>query len=172
MKTLKRIVLVPVTIVVVALVALGAVVALDKLAGFSILGNDRQSRNAEVINSVTREQQVVLLSLGIQGIDVEKDKSSVLGQDIWGTGRASFLQYNFDAKLGIEGEDVTVEQTAEKSYVVTIPEFVFIGHDNPELQSVVEDNGVLSFATPEIDNAEVITAAAGLRARPRPRSPA
>lgn len=153
---LKKVLLLPVVLVLVAIVGVGAVIGLDKL-GFSILGNDRESRSSEVISAVTREQQVVLLSLGIQGIDVEKDSSSILGQSIWGTGRSSFLQYNFDAKLGIEGQDVTIEETGAKTYRVTIPDFVFIGHDNPEFQSVVEDNGALSFATPEIDTAEVIT---------------
>lgn len=147
----------PVLLVVVVLVALGGVVALDKWGGFSILGSNPESRNTEVVNAITREQQVVLLSLGIQGIDVEKDNTDVLGFDIPGSGRTAFLQYNFDAKLGIEGEDVIIERQGDQSYLVTIPEFTFIGYDNVSFDTVVEDDGVLSSMTSDIDTAEVIT---------------
>jgi hypothetical protein len=156
-KTLKRIVLLPVVLVIVALAALGAAVALDRFTDISILGSDRDSRNSEVINAVTREEQVVLLSLSVQGIDVEKDKADAFGIDIPGSGRTSFLQYRFDAKLGLEGGGVSIEKTGDASYAVTIPEFTFVGHDNVDFQTVAEDNGVLSFSTPDIDTAEVVT---------------
>jgi hypothetical protein len=156
-KTLRRIALLPVVLVVLALVALGALVVLDRFADLSILGSDRDSRNSEVINAVTREEQVVLLSLSIQGIDIEKDKADAFGIDIPGSGRTSFLQYGFDAKLGLEGGGVTIEKSGDTSYLVTVPEFTFIGHDNVDFQTVAEDNGVLSFSTPDLDTAEVIT---------------
>ncbi|HSK32341.1 MAG TPA: hypothetical protein VK903_02540, partial [Propionicimonas sp.] len=41
--------------------------------------------------------------------------------------------------------------------LISIPRFIFIGHSNESFQTVVETNGVLSFTTPEIDTAEVIT---------------
>ena len=151
MRTLTKLV---VLLVVGVVAVVGGVFALDRLG---VLGSNRESRNSEVISAVTREQQVVLLSLGIQGIDVEKDNADLWGWDVPGTGRASFLQYTFDAKLGIEGEAVAIERTGERSYLVTIPEFVFIGHDNESFETVVEDNGVLSFATAEIDTAAAIT---------------
>jgi hypothetical protein len=156
-KTLKRIVLLPIALVVVALAALGAVVALDRFTDISILGHDRDSRNTEVINAVTREEQVVLLSLSVQGIDVEKDRADAFGIDIPGSGRTSFLKYGFDAKLGLEGGSVDIEKTGDAAYTLTVPEFIFIGHDDVEFQTVAEDNGVLSFSTPDIDTAAVIT---------------
>jgi hypothetical protein len=156
-KILRTIVLLPVVLVIVALAALGALVALDRFTDISILGHDRDSRNTEVIDAVTREEQVVLLSLSVQGIDVEKDRADAFGIDIPGSGRTSFLQYGFDAKLGLEGGDVTIEQTGDAAYVVTLPEFIFIGHDDVDFQTVAEDNGVLSFSTPDIDTAAAIT---------------
>ena len=38
-----------------------------------------KSRTSEVVNAVTREQQVVLLSLGIQGISQKSDSSTFFG---------------------------------------------------------------------------------------------
>ncbi|NYD56142.1 hypothetical protein BKA08_000380 [Nocardioides marinisabuli] len=135
----------------------GALVAVDRFTDFSLFGTSSESRSSQVINSVTREEQVVLVSLGIQGIDEEAVTSTVFGVEVPGSGRTTFLQYEFDAKLGIEGGDVEIEQTGEGQFLVTIPDFVFIGHDNETFRLVAEDNGLLSFATPEIDSAEMIT---------------
>jgi hypothetical protein len=74
-----------------------------------------------------------------------------------GSERASFLQYSFNAKLGVEGKDVQIAPKGEKGLLISIPRFIFIGHSNESFQTVVETNGVLSFTTPEIDTAEVIT---------------
>lgn len=45
----------------------------------------------------------------------------------------------------------------EKRFQITIPAFKFIGHDKAEFKTVVEQSGVLSWATPEIDTAKAIT---------------
>jgi hypothetical protein len=47
-------------------------------------------------------------------------------------------------------------QTGESDLLVSIPGFIFIGHDNESFRSIVEDNGALSWATPEIDTVEMI----------------
>ncbi len=39
---------------------------------------------------------------------------------------------------------------------VTIPQFIFIGHDKPAFKLAAETNGVLSWVTPEIDTTEMI----------------
>ena len=41
-------------------------------------------------------------------------------------------------------------------YTVSIPKFIFIGYDKPSYKVAVEDGGALSWATPEIDSAEMI----------------
>ncbi|MCV5968550.1 hypothetical protein, partial [Lactococcus petauri] len=61
-----------------------------------------------------------------------------------------------NAKLGIEGKDVTIEHTGEDALLISIPEFIFIGHDDESFRTVVEDNGVISGVTPEIDTVEMI----------------
>lgn len=157
MALLKRALLWPLALVVLCFAVVGAVVAVDRFTDFSILDDRSESRSTQVINAVTREEQVVLVSLGIQGIDEETVTSTIFGLDVPLSGRATFLQYNFDAKLGIEGGDVQIEETGVDEFLVSIPEFVFIGHDNESFRLVAEDNGVLSFVTPDNDSAEMIT---------------
>lgn len=115
-----------------------------------------ESRDTSVITAVTTEEKVVLLTLGIQGLMTENTTSALLGVTIPGSDRSSFIQYSFNARIGIEGEDVTIEETGESEYLIGIPEFVFIGHDDETFDLVAEDNGVLSFVTPEIDSVEMI----------------
>lgn len=136
-----------------ALLALAAVNVVPNLALFS---NESEARNTQVIESIEREEQVVLVSLGIQGISVKNENTQFLGFDIPGSKRASFVQYAFKAKLGIEGADVRVVKSGETSYLVTIPEFIFIGHSEESFKLVAEDNGAISFVTPKIDAVEVI----------------
>ncbi|MGO3796959.1 MAG: hypothetical protein ACTJGR_07570 [Pauljensenia sp.] len=141
----------------VAVLAFAAVGVLKVFPGImpSLSGGD--SVDSQIMNSVTREQQVVLLSLGIQGITSTDARSEFFGLEIPGTDRSSFLEYSFNAKLGIQGEDVKIEKTGDRTYLVSIPEFTFIGYDNPHYKVAAESNGVLSWATPEIDTAEMIT---------------
>ena len=115
-----------------------------------------KSRTSEVVNAVTREQQVVLLSLGIQGISQKSDSSTFFGVHVPGSSRATFLMYSFDAKLGIDGKQVKVEEIGQDEYEVKIPEFIFIGHSNEEFTLAAENNGALSWVTPEIDPVELI----------------
>lgn len=126
---------------------------------FPILFDDRSdSHDSRAIQSLSREEQVVLMRLGIQGIAEKNEagKFPFLKINIPGSERATFLQYEFNAKLGIEGRDVKVEQTADNEYLVTIPEFVFIGHSDESFRLVTEANGILSWATPKIDTVEMI----------------
>jgi hypothetical protein len=76
--------------------------------------------------------------------------------DVPGSERTSFLQYSFNAKLGIEGKDVTIRQTGADAFVVSIPRFIFIGHSNENFRLVAENNGLLSLVTPEISSVEMI----------------
>lgn len=140
-------------LVVGALLAIGAMRTLPSL---SLFDAESENRDTQVISSVTRQEQVVLLSLGIQGIAEKNEKSKFLGMDIPGSERASFVQYAFNAKLGIEGKDVEVIKTGETDYLVFIPEFIFIGHDDESFRLIAEKNGVLSGVTPKIDAVEVI----------------
>ncbi|SDL57155.1 DUF4230 domain-containing protein [Tessaracoccus oleiagri] len=122
----------------------------------ALFGGAADDRGTRVVSAVTREEQVVLLSLGIQGISEKTDRSTFMGVEIPGSQRASFLQYSFDAKLGIEGGEVSIRQVDEDTVRITIPEFVFIGHDNESFRLAAENNGLLSWITPEADTIDMI----------------
>lgn len=144
------------TIICLATVlVLAAMQFLPKLDPFGI---EKSTRKSQVIESVSRQEQVALVSLGIQGIQEDTSKGTVpfLNQAIPWSERATFAQYSFTAKLGVDGEDVRIEETDEDSFLVTIPEFIFIGHDDEDFRLVTENNGALSWLTPEIDQFEMV----------------
>lgn len=144
----------------ICLVGGGAVAALGAaqvFPGFQLFGASSETRTTQIINSVVREEQIVLLSLGIQGItEREQGRTRFLGVEVPGSERAAFLEYGFNAKVGIDGKDVRIEQTGDKEFVVYVPKFAFIGHSNEHFKLVAENNGALSWVTPEIDTVEMI----------------
>lgn len=146
-----------IAVVVALIVGAGATAAVMKAFWPSpVVVVESETRKTEIINAITREQHVVLLSLAIQGISERNEKSSLFGIAVPGSSRVTFLQYSFDAKLGLDGKDVRITQTGQKKYLVTIPAFVFIGHSNEDFRVAAENNGVLSWVTPEIDHVEMV----------------
>jgi hypothetical protein len=148
-------------LVAVGLIALGAaggLLAARAIPELSLGQTSAKDSNTQIVQAVTREQQVVLLSLGIQGIATKTSKSTFLGLAVPGSSRSTFLQYSFQAKLGLEGGQVRVTPTADNSYRVSIPAFTFIGHSDESFQMASEKNGALSWVTPKIDTNEMITA--------------
>lgn len=143
----------------IALVTVGvllAIWAMTALFSFSPFGTNSNARDTQVVGSITREDQVVLVSLGIQGIAEKNGNSEFFGIYVPGSDRTKFIQYNFNAKLGIEGKDVSIAKTGRDEFLVSIPKFIFIGHNNEEFRLVAENNGILSFVTPEIDTVDMV----------------
>lgn len=154
MKFMRRVLITLITLVVGAGLAIGAILALP---GLHVFDTSSQSRNTQIVNSISREEQVVLVSLGIEGLKSKTEKGEVFGIEIPGSDRAVFLRYSFTAKLGLEGKDVRVTPTGEKQLLVSIPEFIFIGHANENFEMAVQKDGVLGWMTPTIDPAEMVT---------------
>lgn len=151
---------VPVVLVVVlslAVFAGGVVVGLSPARHFGgRLGLTGSSSNTQIITAVQRQEQVVLLSLGIEGLKTKTESRDFYGLNIPGSERAAFLRYSFNAKVGIDGKDVRVRRTGGSAVTVSIPRFVVIGHDNEHFELAAEPNGVLSWITPAIDTAELV----------------
>lgn len=135
----------------------GALVVARHLGLLSPLGVESTSKDSQVIQAVERTEEVALVSLSIQGIRDEKRTSTVFGRRVPGTGETVFLQYEFSAKLGLDGAAVDIQREGTDGYRVSVPEFIFIGFDQPKFEVVVTDGGVLSFVTPDIDTTKVIT---------------
>ncbi|WP_141673326.1 hypothetical protein [Actinomyces vulturis] len=127
-------------------------------AGFVTFTTNSQATDTQIIDAVRTENQVVLASLGIQGIRSQESSGQFFGFEIPGSKKTHFLQYSYRAKLGFEGKDVQIEQVDPKHVRIHVPDFIFIGHSDEKFQTIAEDNGILSFATPDIDAAEVVTA--------------
>lgn len=136
--------------------AIGLFTVVKNQGWLSPFGIKSESDDSQVIRAIKRTQEVSLLSLGIQGIK-EKDQSrKIFGKTIPGTGEKVFMRYDFDAKLGIDGAGVKVTKTGKNGFLISVPKFKFIGYDKPTFKVAVEDGGVLSWATPDIDKVEMI----------------
>lgn len=143
----------------VALVLGGAAMGLwgaNAFPSFDLFSQKAESHDSQVIMAVDRVEQVALVSLGIQGINESRTNSEVFGIKVPGSARATFVQYSFNGKLGIDGAEVTVTPTGEHTYRVTIPQFIFIGYDNLDFKVAAEDNGLLSWVTADIDPLDIV----------------
>ncbi|WP_341580121.1 hypothetical protein [Microbacterium schleiferi] len=149
----------------------GVVIALIGVAAYfgvawgRVLGAT-ESRDVSVIRSITREEQVVLVTTGVgdtleereDGFEISIPGLEAFAFNLPGSDRTLLVRYDFDAKLGIEGKDVTIERLEDNAYLISIPQFLYLGYANPDISVVSERNGVLSWTTPEIDKFAVIEA--------------
>lgn len=113
-------------------------------------------KDTQVVNAITRTQEVALVTLGIEGIRERKTEN---GQFLFlsiPNSRAAFLRYSFDAKLGIDASEVTIEEQTDGSFLVSIPAFIVIGLNNQNIEVAAESTDVLSWTTPEIDKVAMV----------------
>jgi hypothetical protein len=137
-------------------ISIGVFTVLKNQGWLSPFGIESESNDSQVVQAIERTEEVSLLRLSIQGIMDKTENREVFGQAIPGTAEKVFLQYNFDAKLGLDGAEVTVSKTGENAYLISVPEFSFIGYDEPTFEVAVEDGGPLSWATPDVDQVEMV----------------
>ncbi len=154
MKFFKKLLLV-VAGVVAGIVVLAILAATNVFSFGPLVTTNSTDRGTQVIQAVEGKSEVALLSLGIQGIESRESNSEWFLGVIPGSERATFIQYSFHAKLGIDGAKVTITQTGENTFHIVIPEFIFIGYQDPTFELVTERNGLLSFVTPAIDQLEM-----------------
>lgn len=143
-----------ISVVVILILVVGAAVAgvlIGRLMGAT------EERSTQVVRSVKLEEEVILLSAGIADVKERREDQKFFGLfDIPGTEREMFVKYEFDAKFGIDGAQVEIDQTGDKEYRITIPEFEYLGSDDPDFESATETNGILSWSTPQIDKFEFV----------------
>ena len=92
-----------------------------------LTGMSGKPSGTQIVEAVTKEQEVSLVSLSIQGVEEQTSDGSVFGVRIPGSTRTSFILYSYDAKLGIDGTAVTVSIVDDTTVHVHVPEFMFIG---------------------------------------------
>lgn len=149
-----RVLLWPMLVLIAVIVGAGVfgVVTLWLASPFSLT---TQSRSTQVVKAMERRGDVVVLAVSVVAVDDDKTNLKLYGLDIPGSNRATFLRYEFDAKLGFDGKDVKIEETGDNGFRVSIPEFSFIGYDNFDSEVAAEENGLLSWLTPAIDDREM-----------------
>ncbi|HEY8700054.1 MAG TPA: hypothetical protein VIM08_03655 [Arthrobacter sp.] len=147
-----RVLLWPLLLITVLVVAgTGAAFAfggLNALALSSLLTSSSNERDSQVVQSVTRVQEVALLSLHIEGVARHESNGEILGVAVPESKKTTLIQYKFDAKLGIDGSQVKIEHTGPESFRVTIPEFIGIGFDDPVFEDPLESSDALSWLAP------------------------
>lgn len=140
----------------VLVVAVGALAVSVVQGWLSPFGIGSESKDSQVITAIERTQEVSLLSLAVQGLRSEKRDREVFGRSVPGSGETVYIEYAFDAKLGLDGAQVDVQKTGEATYVVIVPDFRFIGYDEPTFKEALADGGVLSWITPDIDQLDMV----------------
>ena len=150
MKFFKTRVLLWPAVVLLVLVGGGAIAAfasggLNALALKSVFSNSSSERDSQVVQAVTRVQEVSLLSLHIEGINRLESNREIFGVAVPLSEKTTMLQYEFDAKLGIDGSKVKIEPTGPKSFRVTMPQFTGIGFDKPKFKEPIQSGEALSW---------------------------
>lgn len=156
MKVLRRVLWSVLAVFLVVLISAGATIYLAKPFA-SPVEIETTSSDSRIITAIEKQEQIVLMSASVQGISTQRVEGTIWEWTVPGTSRTQFLQYSYRAKLGIEGEDVSVEADGADRFIIHIPEFIFIGHSDEKFETVMEKNGALSFATTDIDPAKTIT---------------
>lgn len=139
-------------IVAVASAGIFGVVALWLASPFSV---STQSRSTQVVEALERKGDVVVLAMSVVAVDDDKITMQVYGRDVPGTTRATFLRYEFDAKLGFDASSVKIEAKGDNTFQIQMPKFTFIGYDNFDSEIATEQNGLLSWLTPAVDDREM-----------------
>ena len=121
---------------------------LNALALSSLFTSSSNERDSQVVQSVTRVQEVALLSLHIEGVDRNESNGEIFGVAVPASEKTTLIQYKFDAKLGIDGSQVKIEPTGPESFRVTVPQFIGIGFDRPVFEDPLENSGALSWLAP------------------------
>ncbi|KRE60386.1 hypothetical protein [Nostocoides sp. Soil756] len=142
--------------VVVAILLIGGLVVATTQGWSLPFGSRSESRDSQVIQAIERTQEVSLVSLSIQGIASQKTNATLFGKAIPGSTSSVFLQYTFKGKLGIDGAAAKVATVGQSAYRVTVPEFIFIGYDEPTFEVATEAGDFLSWTAPEPDKLKMV----------------
>lgn len=143
-------------LLVIFLIALVVFSGARGMGWLAPLGITTESNDSQVITAVERTEDVSLVSLGIQGLMDKSQNTDIAGWPIPGTTKRVWVQYTFQAKLGIDGSQVEVTESRDHNYEVSVPEFTFIGFDEPDFKVALEDND-FTLLTEDIDQAEMVS---------------
>ena len=148
----------PVLAVACAGVAFALLVLTNIVAVPTLFTVREESSDSQIRLAVSRQEEVALLALAVQGIARKDTQGELLGVAVPASSRTTLLQYEFTAKVGIDAENVALEANGDGGYVVRVPQFVFVGYDKPRFEDPIENNGAISWLSPEIEETEMVNA--------------
>ncbi|WP_062526642.1 hypothetical protein [Demequina rhizosphaerae] len=119
-------------------------------------GDTSTSESSLVVTAIERTEEVSLLTLGVEGITSDTTSKELFGITVPGSEKSKYIKYSFDLKLGVDGSQVAIAETGENAFTLTIPEFIVIGNSEPHFETAVEDNGILSWATADVDALDTV----------------
>ncbi|WP_413353902.1 hypothetical protein [Microbacterium sp. 1P06AB] len=114
------------------------------------------TNTSEVIKYQLPQQEVALTSLRIEGLERANADGKLFGVSVDAGDRTKYIEYGFNAKLGVDGSQVEIVADGENAYTVTIPSFIFIGHSDEHFEDPIEENGMLSWLTPQISETGMV----------------
>lgn len=114
------------------------------------------TNTSEVIKYQLPQQEVALTSLRIEGLERSDADGNLFGLALEAGNRTKYIEFGFNAKLGVDGSKVDIVADGGHAYTVTVPEFIFIGHSDVHFEDPIEENGILSWLTPQISETEMI----------------
>ena len=126
-------------------------------SNFSLSDTKVEVNETQTITYLEKDKEIALVTLGIAEIIDETHSQIIFGFEVPWSNKQVFMKASYTAKLGIDGNEVEITQIGENEYQIYIPKFIFIGYADPAFEHVVDNNGVLSFTTENIDQAGMIT---------------
>ncbi|MGK2349183.1 hypothetical protein [Actinomyces sp. W5033] len=117
-----------------------------------------ETTDTQVVHSLELAQDVTLLSLKVTGLMSRSGgagPTSASGPSP-GTKETVHIKYSFDAQVGFDGFEVTIEQTGESAYTITVPSFRFLSYSDPSFETLFVDGEVLSGISPGIDQVQMV----------------
>lgn len=114
------------------------------------------TNTSEVIKYQLPQQEVALTSLRIEGLERANADGKLFGVSVDAGDRTKYIEYGFNAKLGVDGSQVEIVADGENAYTVAIPSFIFIGHSDEHFEDPIEENGMLSWLTPQISETGMV----------------
>jgi len=149
----------PLVVVPILLVAAAAAAAISGAFNPTLVSGlfgGVSTNTSEVIKYQLPQQEVALTSLRIEGLERADAEGNLFGLALDAGDRTKYIEFGFNAKLGVDGSKVDIVADGEHVYTVTVPEFIFIGHSDEHFEDPIEENGILSWLTPQISETEMV----------------
>ncbi|WP_336625243.1 MULTISPECIES: hypothetical protein [unclassified Microbacterium] len=117
----------------------------------SALGSHSVLKNEQVVTSMEKKEQTVLLQLGVKGVSEAEGIPPAILKDFPLLQKARYMIYGGKVKLGVD--HVIVKATGDHEFTVEVPEFIWIG-DDVDVEQIISSDGILSAFTAQKSEAE------------------